>query len=77
MKETLADEILKEGIAVLYKQLGALKTLKFLQLLGTAKGDSVKEIEAQTEKMTPDEVLNLITNSKKKRSLTWKKISLL
>ena len=77
MKEILAEEILKEGIETLYSKLGTLKTLKFLQLIGASKGDSVKEIENQTEKMSEEEVHSLINNVKKNNSGLWKKVGLL
>jgi len=76
MKETLADEIVREGIEVLYKQLGTLKTLKFLQLLGATRGDSVKEIEGKTEKMSSVEVLNLVSRVRHNRTALWKRIGL-
>ena len=77
MKEILAEEILKEGIETLYSKLGTLKTLKFLQLIGASKGDSVKEIENQTEKMSEEEVHSLINDVKKNNSVLWKKVGLL
>ena len=77
MKETLAEEILKEGIETLYSQLGTLKTLKFLQLIGATKGDSVKEIEQKTEKMSREEILTLVSTIRKGNSGLWKKVGLL
>ena len=76
MKETLAEEILKEGIETLYSKLGTLKTLKFLQLIGASKGDSVEEIETKTEQMSDKESRILINNAKKNNSSLWKKVGL-
>lgn len=76
MEEPLAEEIVRDGIETLYARLGTLKTLKFLQLLGATKGDSVKEIEQKTEKMSHEDVLNLVSTVRKEKSAIWKKIGL-
>lgn len=54
MKKT----VLKEGIEVLFKELGPVKTIEFFQKLGINKGDSLKEIESITEKLSKEEVLH-------------------
>lgn len=77
MKKTLAEEIVKDGIETLYSKLGTLKTLKFLQLIGANKGDSVKEIEQKTEKLSRKEIFGLISNVRKDNSYMWKKVGLI
>jgi len=49
MNKMIADEILNEGIGVLYEKLGSAKTIKFFQLLGVPKGDSVSELREKTK----------------------------
>jgi len=49
--------LLERGISVLYKELGPVEAVKFLQKLGIGKGDSVKEIEGITEKFSRKEAL--------------------
>lgn len=77
MKSELKEEIIKDGIDTLYSHLGAIRTVKFLQLISLSKGDSVKEIEAETTKLSKDKILNLITQTKKQRPDLWKKFGLL
>lgn len=77
MKEILAEEIIKEGIETLYSKLGTLKTLKFLQLIGATEGDSVKEIEQKTEKLSREEIFSLIFNVKRDNSYMWEKVGLI
>jgi len=54
-----------------------LKALKFLQLIGATKGDSVKEIEQKTEKMSREGIFKLIASVKKNNPDLWKKVGLL
>ena len=49
--------VLREGIKVLFKELGHVKTIEFFQLLGINKGNTLKEIESITEKLSKEEVL--------------------
>lgn len=77
MKGALAEEILREGIELLFERLGAVKATKFLQLVSVSKGDTVQEIETQTEKMTKDEVLKMIQEEKKSNPKLWEKTGLL
>lgn len=57
--------LLERGISVLYKELGPIEAVKFLQKLGVSKGDSVKEIESITEKFSRKEALERIRKYRK------------
>ena len=59
------DNILRKGVKVLYKELGAVQTIEFFRLLGINKGDSLKEIESITKNMSKEEILSLIKKSNK------------
>ena len=74
MKAELAEDIFEEGIEALYEKLGAIKAIKFFQLVGVTRGDTLKEIEEKTEKMSKEEVLKLIQETKGKRRDLWEKI---
>lgn len=68
--------LLEEGLNVLFDKLGIIKTVKFVQLLSSGYGDSVKEIEIRTEKMTRDQALDFIDRIKKKNQPLWGKMKL-
>lgn len=74
MKTELAEGIFEEGIEALYEKLGAIKTIKFFQLAGVTRGDTLKEIEEKTEKMSKEEVLKLIQETKGGRRDLWERI---
>ncbi|MBI2659943.1 hypothetical protein HYX07_02180 [Candidatus Woesearchaeota archaeon] len=57
--------LLERGISVLYKELGPVEAVRFLQKLGVSKGDSVKEIESITEKFSRKEALERIRKYRK------------
>lgn len=57
--------LLRKGIKVLYKELGPIQTIEFFQRLGINEGDSVKEIETITEKMSKEEVMECIKKTRK------------
>lgn len=59
------DYLLRKGIKVLYKELGPVETIEFFQRLGINRGNSVKEIEAITEKMSKEEDMEGIKKSRK------------
>ena len=73
MKTELAEDIFEEGIEALYEKLGAIKTIKFFQLAGVTRGDTLKEIEEKTEKMSKEAVLKLIQETKSERRDLWEK----
>ena len=56
---------MEKGIAVLYRELGPVQTIKFFQSLGINKGDSVKEIESITEKFSRKEALERLKKYRK------------
>lgn len=60
MKEPLVEK----GIAALFKELGPVETIEFFQRLGVRKGDSVKEIESITEKMSKEDIMNGIRKAR-------------
>ena len=55
-----------ESVEAVFKKLGPAKAIKFFQSLGISKGDSLKEIESKTEKMSKEEIMEGI---KKKRDV--------
>ncbi len=57
--------LVEKGIATLFKELGAVKTVEFFQRLGINKGDSVKEIESITEKMSKEDIMKGIKKSRR------------
>jgi len=66
MESDMHHPLVEKGIATLFKELGPLKTIEFFQRLGINKGDSVKEIDSITEKMSKEDIMKGI---KKSRSL--------
>jgi len=61
----LQTTLLERGIAALYKELGPVEAVKFLQKLGISRGDSVKEIESITEKFSRKEALERLKKYRK------------
>ena len=64
MEAEMHHPLVEKGIEALFKELGPVETLEFFQKLGINRGDSVKEIEAITERMSKEEIMEGI---KKKR----------
>ena len=77
MNELIADQIIKDGMEVLSSKLGVVRTIKFLQLISGGTGDSVKEIEGQTEQMTEEELVAFIEKVKRDRKDLWDKIGII
>ncbi|MBI2134968.1 hypothetical protein HYU09_03180 [Candidatus Woesearchaeota archaeon] len=50
----------EEGVEAVFKKLGPVKAIKFFQRMGVGGGDSVKEIERITEKMSREELIELM-----------------
>ena len=63
MKNEITN-VMEKGIAALYKELGPVKTIEFFQRLGINKGDSVKEIESITERMSKEDIMKGIKKSR-------------
>jgi len=76
MNPELVEDVIKEGVESLCSKLGVVKTVKFLQLVGVSRGDTVKEIEEKTEKMSKEEALQFIERIKKEKKELWKKMGL-
>jgi len=70
------EQLMKEGIEALYAKLGPSKTVRFLQLTGLCRGDSVKELESKSEKLTKKQVFKLMNESKERNRELWKKLGL-
>ena len=64
MKQEIKENIIEEGIHVLYRKMGASKAIKFFQLVGINKGDTLKEIEAITQKLSREQSLRLVRKGK-------------
>lgn len=60
MKAEQKENLIEEGINQLYKEFGPVKTIKFFQLVGISRGDTLKEIEEITEKLSKKEALDLV-----------------
>ncbi|MBS3113922.1 hypothetical protein J4448_02375 [Candidatus Woesearchaeota archaeon] len=54
-----------EGVEAVFKRLGPGKAIKFFQSMGLSKGDSVKEIESITEKMSKEDIMKGIRKSRR------------
>lgn len=67
METEMHHPLVEKGIATLFKELGPVKTIEFFQRLGINKGDSVKEIESITERMSKEDILNGIKKARKGR----------
>ncbi|MDI6916899.1 MAG: hypothetical protein QMC80_03790 [Thermoplasmatales archaeon] len=76
MNPELVEDVIKEGVESLCSKLGVVKTVKFLQLIGVSRGDTVKEIEEKTGKMSKEEALQFIEKVKKEKKELWKKMGL-
>ena len=64
MANDLHHPLVEKGIATLFKELGPVETIEFFQRLGVRKGDSVKEIEAITEKMSKEDIMKGIRKAR-------------
>ncbi len=62
MKKELKENLVKRGVQTLYREFGPVKTVKFFQLVGINKGDTLREIEEITKKMTKKEALAFVRN---------------
>ena len=60
MKTEQKENLMEEGINQLYKEFGPVKTIRFFQLVGISRGDTLKEIEEITKKLSKKEALDLV-----------------
>ncbi len=60
MKAEQKENLMEEGVNQLYKEFGPVKTIKFFQLVGISRGDTLKEIEEITKKLSKKEALDLV-----------------
>jgi len=64
MKPEMKESLVEEGIRTIYKELGPAKTVRFFQVIGVSRGDTLKEIEEKTAKLSKEEALDLIKRTK-------------
>ena len=64
MESDVHHPLVEKGIETLFKELGPVKTIEFFQRLGINKGDSVKEIESITERMSKEDIMKGIKKSR-------------
>lgn len=60
MKQEMKENIIEEGVSVLYREMGPSKAIKFFQLVGINRGDTLKEIEAITQRLSREQSLRLV-----------------
>ncbi|MBI2653307.1 hypothetical protein HYX02_00710 [Candidatus Woesearchaeota archaeon] len=56
---------MEKGIRILFRELGPVKTIEFFQRMGINKGNSLKEIESITKKLSKEEILEKIRKARK------------
>jgi len=61
----MEKKVIVEGVEAVFKRLGPGKAIKFFQSMGLSKGDSVKEIESITEKMSKEDIMKGIRKSRR------------
>jgi len=66
MKNELKDRLVEEGIHTLYQEFGPMKTIKFFQMVGVSRGDTLKEIEEITKKFSKKQALDLVKKKARK-----------
>jgi len=76
MKE-ISMMLLEKGLDILFREMGIVKTLKFIQLISLGKGDAMQEIETKTEKMSREEALTFINKIRQQNVKIWKEFGLL
>ena len=59
------ETIVEEGVHVLYEELGPEKTIRFFQLVGVQRGDTLKEIEEITRNLSKQDAINLVRKVKR------------
>lgn len=64
MEVQMHHPLVERGIETLLKELGPVKTMEFFQRFGINRGDSVKEIESITERMSKEDIMRRIKKSR-------------
>ena len=65
METEMHHPLVERGIATLFKELGPVETIEFFQRLGINRGDSVREIESITERMSKERIMAGIRKARK------------
>jgi len=65
---------LNKGLDVLFRELDVKTVITFLQALGIGHGNSLTEIESVTEKLSTEEIKELILRNRNERQEQWKKL---
>ena len=63
MNAEVKKNLVREGVFALYRELGPAKTIKFFQIVGLHRGDTLKEIEEITKKMSREEAIKFVKKS--------------
>ena len=56
----MEQDLVKEGVEILYERFGPVKTIKFFQMLGLGRGDTLEEIESITSKLSRQQALEFV-----------------
>lgn len=56
----MEQDLVKEGVEILYERFGPAKTIKFFQKLGLGRGDTLQEIESITADLSREQALRLV-----------------
>lgn len=60
----MTQDLVKQGVEILYEKFGPAKTIKFFQLLGLGRGDTLDEIESITAKLSREQALDLVKRAR-------------
>lgn len=60
----MTQDLVKQGVEILYAKFGPAKTIKFFQMLGLGKGDTLDEVESITSKLSREQALDLVKKAR-------------
>ena len=60
----MEQDLVKQGVEILYAKFGPAKTIKFFQMLGLGRGDTLEEIETITAKLSREQALRLVKRAR-------------
>ena len=60
----MEQDLVKQGVEILYAKFGPAKTIKFFQMLGLGRGDTLEEIEAVTSKLSREQALRMVKKAR-------------